>query len=350
MTRVLCDFHHSSLLTSLSLLFEDRLGWELYRPIGLDWYEAGFWKINDQIDTAKQYLEIDGQPLDNTPPLNDVITKVPRKVPGIYRVKDPGNIRFHWAATLEFFKNNQFDYVIASIPAHVEPFKQLIHRYNPQAKLIVQMGNNWQGYDFGDLPVMASVKGPIKARTAFHYHQEFDLDIFHPSPITNNLKVHSFVNIIQNTGSGWTDYQYLKDRLKLDGFSFKAYGGQCPDGNMNGPVELANKMREADLIYHVKPGGDGFGHIIHNSYAVGRPIITRPSHYRGQLAEDLLVPGTFIDMDKLGPEGVSEELYRLAHSEEELGQMGIKAYAQFKKVVDYNKEAEDFKQWIESLQ
>lgn len=322
---------------------------ELYRPIGMDWFESGFWAINDQRDTAEQFLKISSQPLDNTPPLNDG----QEFEIGQFTVQDPGGESTHRACTLSYFRDHKFDYVIASIPAHVPIFKELIRKYQPQAKLIVQMGNNWQGYDFGDLPVLASVKGPLQnAGRAIFYHQEFDLDIFHSSPVPTqpiNKNVFSFTNIIQNAAIAWDYYSRLKEILEPQGWNFRAYGGQCPDGNMTGPRELADKMREAMFIYHVKPGGDGFGHIIHNAYAIGRPIITMKSHYAGQLAEELMVPGTFINLDDYGVGETKNILTRLYHDPQKLVEMGARAAARFREVVDYNKESEEIKQWLNSL-
>ncbi len=322
---------------------------ELYRPIGMEWFEEGYWAINNLEDTARQFLDYYSQPHDGTPPLNEG---------GAYgsltaTITDPGGGSTHRAATLEYFKNNKFDYVIASIPAHVPLFKDLIAKYQPGAKLIVQMGNNWQGYDFGDLPVLASVKGPLpNAGRAVFYHQEMDLKIFHSTPVPTqpgHRNVYSFLNIIQNSGIGWDYYSRLKEIQEDHGWNFRAYGGQCPDGNMTGPEELAEKMREAMFIYHVKPGGDGFGHIIHAAYAIGRPVITMASHYAGQLAEDLLVPGTFINLDTYGIGEAKNMLTRLSHDPAKLVKMGETAAKRFREVVDYEKESEEIKTWLNSL-
>lgn len=43
--RVLADYHHHDLFESLAILFEDRLGWELYRPIGMEWFDEGYWNF-----------------------------------------------------------------------------------------------------------------------------------------------------------------------------------------------------------------------------------------------------------------------------------------------------------------
>lgn len=349
MTRVLCDFHHSSLLRSLVLLFEDRLEMELYRPIGMEWFNAGYWAINNQEDTARQFLDLDqALPKDGTPPLN--IAMAGNVSDGVYLVLDPGNVSAHRAATLDYFASHSFDYLIASIPAHIEPFKQLIAKYQPTAKLIIQMGNNWNILQYQGENVLASIAPqPAPGVNAMFYHQEFDLNVFLPTPVKNTKNIYSFLNIIQDSGIGWEDYKQLKRLLDGQGYTFKAYGGQCPDGNMTGPVELARKMREAQFIFHVKPGGDGFGHIIHNAYAVGRPVITRPSHYRGQLAEQLLVPGTFIDLDRYGPGEIKNIIARLTADPLHLKQMGEKASARFREVVNYEAEATKIGAWLASL-
>ena len=350
--RVLADFHHSSLLRSLVMLFEDRLDMELYRPIGMEWFQEGYWKINDLEDTAKQFLDLDQafKPEDGTPPLNHI--GAGNAAEGIFMVLDPGGISAHKAATLDYFKNNRFDYVIASIPAHVEPFKELIAKYQPHAKLIIQMGNNWNLNHYKNENILASIapqEGGYQCDIMF-YHQEFDLTIFNATPVVPSKKIYSYLNIIENSGIGWEDYQGLKRLLDRQGYDLKAYGGQCPDGNKTGPLELAKSMREAQFVFHVKPGGDGFGHIIHNAYAMGRPVITRPSHYRGQLAEQLLVPGTFIDLDRYGPGEIKNIITRLTHSPEHLRDMGKRAAARFLEVVNYDIEAQDIKAWLESLQ
>lgn len=347
MPRVLCDFHHSSLLRSLSLLFEDRLEMDLYRPIGMDWFDEGFWAINTQRDTAEQFLEFDSQPIDNTPPLNNWRHDV--GVDGTYFVYDPGMRSTHRAATLAFFKKNKFDYIIASIPQHVVLFEQLIREYQPQAKLIIQMGNNWDLDRWKNYNILASIAPQPAEANIFFYHQEFDLTIFNDTPVQPVRKIFSFVNVIQQFPEAWQDYSELKRMMERLGWEMKAYGGQCPDGNMTGPHELASKMREAAFIFHVKPGGDGFGHIIHNAYAVGRPVITRPSHYRGQLAEQLLIPGTFIDLDRYNGPDVKNILTRLMFDPDALEAMGKAAANRFDEVVNYKSEAEGIKSWLTTL-
>lgn len=357
--RVLTDFHHSSLLRATNMLFGDRLRMMVYRPIGMEWFEEGYWAINDNRDTAKQFLSLDQayEPRDKTPGLNKLTLERDEllheaEVDGVYYVADPGDISHHRACTLNFFKHNQFDYVIASIPAHVPLFEDLIAKYQPQAKLIVQIGNEWPEHLFEGHNVLASIKPRVydSSTNAFFYHQEFDLDIFSPNATVANRRIYSFINVLDNMPQATSDFNELEAILQpRSGFEFKSYGGQCRDGNMTGPVELANKIREAMMIFHVKDGGDGFGHIIYNAYACGRPIITRRRFYKDRLAEELMIPGTFIDLDSCTLPEAANMINRLSYNPDELEHMGVKAWYRFNEVVKYAEEAEGIREWLKTL-
>lgn len=314
----------------------------------MDWFDEGYWAINNQRDTAAQFLALEAQPVDNTPGLND--PAYDNHVGTCYGIFDPGNETVHKACTLDFFKNNRFDYVVASIPAHIPLFKGLIAKYQPHAKLIVQIGNEWPMELLRGNNVLASVKPrTVDGVNAIFYHQEFDQAFFYPSAPPLNKNIYSFVNILQNMPLAWSDFESLERILGRKGFDFRSFGGQCRDGNMTGPHELAQKMREAMLIFHVKEGGDGFGHIIHNAYAVGRPIVTRSRFYKDRLAEELLVPGTFIDLDTMSIADAANKINRLSYMPDTLAEMGQKAAARFREVVNYEQEAEQIKVWLANL-
>lgn len=319
---------------------------DVYRPIGMEWFEHGYWAINNQKDTAKQFLDIDAaQPKDGTPKLNKFVSHVEHD--GEYFVLDPGGVKGHRACTFDFFKENQFDYVVASIPAHVQLFQGLIAKYQPNAKLIIQMGNNWDIEKYAGMNVLASIAPQLTSANAIFYHQEFDLKLFKPRVTHPTKVINSYVNVLHAMPSAYADFMEL-ERL-LPGYDFNSYGGQNRDGNMTGPRELANSMNEAQFILHSKPGGDGFGHIIHNAYASGRPVIARPSQYKDQLAEQLLVPGTFLNLDELGRAKTAVCIKALTNDDDALFRMGKAAAERFKQVVDYDKEAEEIKAWLKNL-
>jgi hypothetical protein len=43
--KVLIDYHHSDLFEGHHLLFQDRFGWDVFRPIGMDWFHEEYWQF-----------------------------------------------------------------------------------------------------------------------------------------------------------------------------------------------------------------------------------------------------------------------------------------------------------------
>ncbi|MCJ7634401.1 hypothetical protein MUP77_18670, partial [Candidatus Bathyarchaeota archaeon] len=60
--NVFVELHHGDLFFSLHLLFEERLEMNLFRPIGMAWFEKGFFKIAEPYgnapDTIDQFLGV----------------------------------------------------------------------------------------------------------------------------------------------------------------------------------------------------------------------------------------------------------------------------------------------------
>lgn len=327
-------FHHDGLLESLYLLFEDRLGHELYRPVGMDWFTNGLWQINDSAETARQYLMPDLLPPHDYPPLNnDLVDKGDH-----YQINWYG--RLQRLVTLEQFRAMPFDIVIASLPQHLEPFRALAG--GKGAKFIFQIGNNWVWPESQNLNAMASITPRETAANAIFYHQNFDTNIFYPTPVDPESKrIYSFVNCLQSYPQAWQDYLDIKERMEPLGWEVKAYGGQNPDGNINGNDALADKMREATFILHIKPGGDGYGHILHNAYSVGRPVITRRADYEGQLGGNLIKPGTYVEYTDTEHYHFIDPVYARA--------MGEGARKSFEEEVDFDREAKEVAEWITQL-
>src|SRR6185369_14397050 len=184
--KVLTDFHHAGLLQSLILLFENRLGGELYRPIGTEWATQGYWKVYDHPATVEQFLGVGGNTPDGTKKLNEVQGQ---PTPGIYWCNDIDSGKINKAITLERFLDMPFDIVIASIPAHVEPFKKLCEIHPNHPKLIYQIGNSWVPEAAMAPNIMASaiINGIPEGINFISYHQEFDTSIFHPPIISDPI-------------------------------------------------------------------------------------------------------------------------------------------------------------------
>lgn len=345
--KIFADFHHAGLYASMKYLFEDRLGHELYRPIGEEWFKEGYWKIaepyNNNPATIKQYLSLDNaRPKDGTPKLN-TIKGEPRD--GIYRVWDSVHDYHQKAIQLETFMSMNIDVVIASIPAHIAAYKRLIREYNPNAKLIYQIGNigwmdtvPWEEVD----NIMASV-APFeipKEKNVVFYRQEFDLNVFSRRPLPHTNKIISFVNLLPQPEK----WESLK--RELPEYEYAAHGISAPDGIKTTIQEVANTMASARFGYHNKPYGDGYGHIIHNWFAIGRPVIVNLSDYKDKLAGELLIENeTCINLDR-GIPYVVDIINNM--TELEYTDMYASTKLAFRKV-DFGKDAKNVRAFLNDL-
>lgn len=347
--RVFCDYHHSDLYYSLQLLFEKRLGFEMYRPIGLEWYEQKYWAVYPHPATAHQYLGLDhairppqdihGNYLPKSAVLNDSYTFED----GIYYVMDPSKDKVQRAVTLDKFKDIEFDIVVSSMPAHISPFNRLIQLYQPKAKHIFQVGNAW-GRQKGVRNILSStapfsVPGDINV---VFYHQEFDLDVYKYTSPTVSTQVNSYIHYMKEMD--------LLQRYKqvLDSWQFKTYGAGMED-NAHGSQQMADIMAASGWTWHVKPGGDGYGHVIHNSYACGRPTIIKTNYYKNQIGDELLEDQvTCIDISRRSVYENTALLNKLSQPEEHV-RLCENAYKRFCDVVDFDEEQKEIEQFLERL-
>lgn len=340
--RVLADLHHGDLYYSLQLLFEKRLGWELYRPIGLDWFTSGVWKIGDPyldpLDTATQFLGTENKTWDQYKNLNGDFTVED----GIYNVYDPVHNVHQKAMTLEKFKETDIDIVISSYQPHDITFAKLIKDFKPKAKHIAQMGNIYQETDIKNI-MCSTMPYETTDKNIVFYHQEFDLDVFKYEKPTSHTIISSLVNILPKRD--------LFDLYKsiLSEFTLKSYGASCEDGTLSSNKEIAELMQISAFGYHVKPQGDGYGHIIHNWFASGRPVITDGRDYEDKLAGELLIDGrTCIDISKTTFNSSINRIryFSLPDNHQE---MCDNAYKRFKDIVDFDEEFEDIKKFLEKV-
>ncbi len=349
---VFADLHHTGLYDSLHLLFEKRLGGTLLRPVGLDWEVCGYGRMADLYNKAPstiiQFLGITGvkeEPY--LPPFsNQPLNTITEKTDEYYKIDVPpyGNK----ALTIEQFKKMDIDYVIASHPIHYDSFKRIITELKPTAKLICQFGNRWLINQYDCKNVMASLAPqPVpEGVNAVFYHQEFDTDIFCYKPPVYSKKIKAFLHCFDE----YPDNVFFYDlERRLPDWDFKAHGATSRDGVITGYQEIADAMHDSQFIWCVKSVGDGFGHIIHNAFACGRPPIVRRSYYAGQLAEQLMEDEkTCLQIDGLNPEQMVNKLLEYSKSDK-YEQLSKNAYNKFKEVVDYDKEQKDIERFLSNI-
>lgn len=332
--KVLVDYHNGGLYNSLHLLFEERFGWEMYRPIGWDWYTNGFWKIAEPYGNAPvtigQYLNINEKPYDPYLNLNGTASEVD----GIFQLYNPENKFNHKAITFEMFKSMEFDYIIATHPLH-DCWEQLL-QYQPKAKFIMQLGNENQTTNAKNVLSSVWKYVPLSGQNVMYYHQEFDVNEFNYVPPTNHTLIRSFVHLIPEKEY----FNIYQNNLKE--FTMEYYG----IGTLNGPSQnLAQQMKESAFGWHIKPA-DGYGHIIHNWFACGRPVIIRGSYYQGKTGGLLLEDGrNCIDLDKHSFES-NVAMIRYWSLPEHHKEMCQNAYNKFKQIVNFERESEEIKTFL----
>lgn len=331
------------------------MGGELYRPIGEEWFTRGYWKMaeiyNNHPATVAQYLGIN----ETHRPAGD----------GLYLVTDPGHNFDQRAITLDYFMAHDFDIVLATIPMHLDSFARLANDHPNRPKTIYQIGNQWNiGINSPIKNILASARLLTKPAgfNIIEYHQEFNLDIFHPgypyqdcdTTLTQSEPapvIRSFVNCF-NTASiyqyDWLQFLEVEQALG-SGWLVQSYGGSCRDGNANGEQEVADMMRESRFIWHVKYDGDGYGHVIHNAAAIARPAIVKLAYYRGKLAGDLMIDGlTCIGIDGLSVDEIVNKINYYSDSER-YRKMASATYQNFKQIVDFDGEARAISNFVENL-
>lgn len=336
--RVLVDYHHHDLWESLELLAA-RLGWTLYRPIGMDWFEQGYWNHERKFwgdAIARQYL----QPWDS-----DTDTRY-----------DASHGRYQRLVTLEQARDLRPDIVISSLAHNHEGFARFASEVG--ATFGLQLGNVRFSHidmaeDRWDLAAFGLVSGymPVEPpKPHVVYHQEFSLADFAPTPPPRHdpFRVSSFVQCYPESPTyiNWTSTAPLAP--DLDWRVYGAYGAAPLDGYAAGNIDVCSgvalAMRDSDVAWHAKAWSDGYGHVIHNWFAVGRPLLGIHGYYRNQMAGALWIEGvTAWDIERRSQDEVIALLRRFRDDEEFHQRACEAASARFREVVDFDAEADQIR-------
>lgn len=360
--KVLADLHHFDLYHSFQLLFEQRLGWELYRPIGYDWVNEGYWKLCDErYPVVRQgYLSTeDGlcsqalQPYWNQRDAGWArfatelvrVGNIKREDDGICLVEDLSKNTYQKGITLDRFKDESFDIIISSVPQHFESFEILRQKYQPKARHVFHIGSvvgcvvppNAKNIMTHALPKFM----PSEAHYII-YDQEFSLETFSYSHPISHHDVRSYVHFPESQG--------LWEAMGLDwDFSFVGKTLARLEETIIRSSDLSKCISDSAFTWHIKLGGESYGHILHNSYACGRPIIVNGFDYigsrGGRLLEDMV---TCIDVTRRNPEQLREKLL-YAGREDIHERMCASAYSRFSNLVDFDSEFKELQLFLQEL-
>lgn len=362
--RIVADYHHHDLWESLELLCA-RFGWELLRPIGMDWFTDGYWNHErkwhgDAI--ARQYLDLWGS--DTT-----------------HRF-DRSHGRYQRLVTLEEARDLRPEIVLSTLAHNHEGF----HRFATEvgATFGLQIGNVRfspadMAEDRWDLAAFGLVSGFMPApppKPHVVYHQEFDLTHFAYTPPWRGhalrgtrvgetvgrsvgepgpLRISSFVQCYPETE--WAYGYFLGTAAAAPEFDWRVYGayGSAPidqyaAGNIDVCADVAKAMQASDVAWHLKRWSDGYGHVYHNWVAVGRPLIGFRSYYETQIGGALWLEGVNAwDIENRTLEEVAALLRRFRDDEEFHLRACEAAATRFRQVVNFDVEAEAIRRLVEQV-
>ena len=326
---VFCDLHHGGLYHAMHMLFHDRLGYDIYRPVGYEWLP--WWRVSDLAPTQQAYLQPGGEHW-----LGE---------DGFWRWIDHGEELEHKCMTFEQFKTIPVDLIVSTHPGHEETHYRLWREHKPSAKLIRVAGNTGEtinpAYTINLMDSTSYFRG--QAPNYVTFHQEFPLAAFAETPPPERLVIRQYLNFFRNHPNFryWEEYKPL-----LPEFEWRMHGHQGDDGFLWPLSKLAASMLDSSFVWHIKR--EGYGHCIHDAFAAGRPVITHVSDYAGYTAGAMLVDGeTCID---LGPD-VAENVAKIRHyaQRDEQLRMCRNVRERFGRVVNFDKEEQDIRAFLGKL-
>ena len=213
MVRVLADYHHSDLFESYQLTLGDRFGWEVIRPVGMEWYDEGYWnfeRIAHGDAVARQYL---------------AIWDIDREYPDHWERDDathPGRILV--GVTLAQAREQEWDIVLCSLTHNEGGFAPLAAELG--AVFGIQAGNVGQVDSIHWPPVrfalLSTTTGGIHIPVPHVvYRQEFDLNDFrYEWPPTEPDSIGSFIQCFPENHGFYDQFLALArtdPRLRLEG-------------------------------------------------------------------------------------------------------------------------------------
>lgn len=311
--RICSDLHHEALFKSLRLLFEKRLGHTLLRPIGMEWFQAGYWGYPHHAeDTAAQFL---------------------------------GNAYDHPGLTLEEYCADPPQLLISSTPQQFEAWERL-REWTCEAELppvahAFQSGNRWE--------IPAGVQNYLNSTTVpgppgcneVRYHQEFSTRDYYRPVVRPSKVISSFMHYAsQQDNQLWFDTL----RSELPEWRLNEYGAGGAQGQ---PSDLVIAMRETRYLYHPKRI-EGYGFNVHYAAAMGIPLIMRVRANQHEAIGALLKPGrNCLDIDDYASPGHLADAIRRFDEHHEEASESIRA--QFVANVDFDAEEGRIREWLANV-
>jgi len=323
---------------ALHCLFEKRLGWNLYRPIGERWREKGFLRLKAlqgyggvfSVDEEYAHSDALGQIQ-----CSDGIQYIPMELN--YTQK---------AITFNKFLEMDIDVIVTTFYGHEESFHKLVKLHKPNAifiRVITNIHEKPLGFCRNILLATYEPMPPDVNYIIFHpeHHEDYCF-----TPPTNHKTIKSFVHHFPSYPADLDTWNKCKSSLR--DFTFKMHGKDGMDGVV--PLSLMPQaMKDSAFVWHVKGHGGG-GYVARQALACGRPCIIKKKYavIHNTLAKELFVDSVnCIDLDLGVERGI--ELIREWSQPDRHVEVCKATAEKFKKDVNFAEEAEKIRTWINHL-
>jgi hypothetical protein len=311
---------------SLHLLFEKRLGLNLFRPTGPEWQTKGFQYVDSAMPSDAELIE--------------GIYHIPMRMEperGYYTKK---------AITLAKFLKMDFDFTVTIYAAHEEPFYNLTKTYKPHAVFIRQIANMHEIPAGFCKNVLLGTSEPMPPDINYiSYFPEHYEGYCYTQPPNHNT-VNNFVHDLPFYPYDLAEWN--KCESALPDFTFKMHGHHGRDDEIPHSL-MPQTMKNSAFIWNVKAHGGG-GFVLRQALACGRPCIVRKRYavVNNSSEKNLLEDSVnCIDLD-FGTERAIDMIKTWSQPERHIEV--CKAIAEkFKKDVNFAEQAEQIKEWLNNL-
>ena len=246
-------------------------------------------------------------------------------------------------------KKTPIDVIICTVHEN-EPYFARLKEFYPNAKFIRQVGNQLDLGTNDDLypNLLASANKPYVffKKHKVLYRQEFDMNLFKYRSIYNFNNIYSFQNDLEEDEGAWD--MWIQLRHLLPRFNFKSFGVGNHDGKIFSKREYIKKMQDATFIFQRK-FAEGYGHVVHNAFALGRPMILNKETYMEGIAKPLLKDNINCIFIRDTVEDTAKQIQAFSNNLNWIANMGKDAYESFKLDVDFDREFIRVKEFFDNL-
>lgn len=322
----------------LHALFVKRLGWNLYRPIGEEWRQRGFYKI--------------GTPLNLNFSTSDAML-----IDGVYHI--PAEMEYtQKGITFDTFQKMDIDIIVTTCFANELAFDNLAKTCKPKALFIRHIANIQEKPQIAKNVLLATLEPMPKGINYMIYCPESSGDYGYTPP-NNQQLIRSFSHNLTIYPTELNSWNLFK--TSLPEFTFEMYGHNglsvysgCKTSYIPHKL-MPQAIKESTFVWHTKPNGCG-GHIPRQAIKSGRPCIVKRTYCNNynSLCKKIyrdVSEGESVNCIDLDLRSFNENVKLIREYSEPHHHLDLcrKTAESFTKIINHAEEAQRIKEWIENM-